>query len=181
MRLWRVCVARYTESALSVRLILAAVVRRTKRVFTQVQDPDFARQMPLAESVMHDDREVLRSLADCAPGLRAFFRIIEQWSVRDEDVRTLLGGVANEPYYAIKKAPENQALDADTLLRISYVIGIFKALHISHSKSLANEWVRLPNANRIFGGATPLAYMLSGGIPAMQTVRKLLDAQVDGV
>ena len=50
-----------------MRLILAAVVRRTKRIFTQVQDPDFARQMPLAEPVMHDDREVLRSLADCAP------------------------------------------------------------------------------------------------------------------
>jgi len=116
-----------------------------------------------------------------APGLRAFFRIIEQWGVRDEDARAILGGFANELYYAIKKAPEKRSLDADTLLRISYVIGIFKALHILHGESLANEWVRLPNANRIFGGTTPLAYMLSGGIPAMQTVRKLLDAQVDGV
>ncbi len=26
-------------------------------------DPDFARQMALAESVMHDDREILRALA----------------------------------------------------------------------------------------------------------------------
>lgn len=26
-------------------------------------DPDFARQMALAESIMHDDREVLRALA----------------------------------------------------------------------------------------------------------------------
>jgi len=112
-----------------------------------------------------------------APGLRAFFRIMEQWGVRDEDARAILGGVANGPYYAMKKAPEKRALDADTLLRISYVIGIFKALHILHGESLANEWVRLPNTNRIFGGATPLAYMLSGGIPAMQTVRKLLDAR----
>jgi putative addiction module antidote len=26
-------------------------------------DPDFARQMALAESIMHDDREILRALA----------------------------------------------------------------------------------------------------------------------
>ena len=37
--------------------------------------------------------------------------------------------------------------------------------------------MRLPNSNRIFGGDTPLAYMVSGGVPAMQTVRRLLDAR----
>jgi hypothetical protein len=30
---------------------------------------------------------------------------------------------------------------------------------------------------RIFGARTPLDYMLQGGIPAMQTVRRLLDAR----
>ena len=33
------------------------------------------------------------------------------------------------------------------------------------------------NSNAIFGGSTPLAYMVSGGLLAMQTVRKLLDAR----
>ena len=72
-------------------------------------------------------------------------------------------------------------LAADTLLRISYLVGIFKALHILHSEALADEWVRLPNTNRIFGGQTPLAYLLRGGLPAMQTVRRLLDARRGGV
>jgi hypothetical protein len=71
-------------------------------------------------------------------------------------------------------------LDTDRLPRISYLIGIFKALHILHSRKLANEWVHLPNTNPIFAGDTPLAYMIRGGLPAMQTVRRLLDARRSG-
>ena len=46
---------------------------------------------------------------------------------------------------------------------------------------LADEWVRLPNSNAIFTGRTPLACMMAGGLLAMQTVRKLLDARRGGV
>ena len=34
--------------------------------------------------------------------------------------------------------------------------------------------------NRIFAGQAPLAYMIKGGLPAMQTVRRLLDARRGG-
>jgi hypothetical protein len=57
---------------------------------------------------------------------------------------------------------------------------MFKALHILHGKALADEWVHLPNSNPIFAGQTPLAYMIRGGLPAMQTVRRLLDARRAG-
>jgi hypothetical protein len=113
--------------------------------------------------------------------LKAFFNIVDRWGVRDEDARQLLGGVTNGPYYEMKKNPKGRVLDADKLLRISYLIGIFKALNILHGQPLADEWVRLPNANRIFVGSTPLAYMMKGGAPAMQTVRRLLDARRGGM
>ena len=113
--------------------------------------------------------------------LKAFFNIVDRWSVRDEDARHLLGGVSNGPYYEMKKNPKGRVLDADKLLRISYLIGIFKALNILHGQPLADEWVRLPNSNRIFGGSTPLTYMMKGGAPAMQTVRRLLDARRGGM
>ena len=116
-----------------------------------------------------------------ASALKAFFNIIERWHVRDEDARRLLGGISNGPYYEMKRRPEGRVLDADKLLRISYLIGIFKALNILHCEVLADEWVRLPNANRIFSGATPLDYMMRGGAPAMQTVRRLLDARRGGL
>jgi hypothetical protein len=116
-----------------------------------------------------------------ASGLKALFHIAECWKLRGEDVRELLGGVANGSYFEMKKNPDGKVLDADQMYRVSYLIGIFKALNILHSQQLADEWVRLPNTNRIFGGRTPLEYMIRGGVPAMQTVRRLLDARRGGV
>jgi hypothetical protein len=113
------------------------------------------------------------------PGLKAFFNIMSRWGVRDEDARSLLGGVTNGPYYEMKRRGD-QLLDADRLVRISYLIGVYKALHILHGDALADEWVRLPNRNPIFGGQTPLDYMIRGGQPAMQIVRRLLDARRAG-
>ena len=114
-----------------------------------------------------------------APALKAFFNIAARWKVRDEDARALLGGVTNGPFYEMKRKPD-RLLDTDRLTRISYLIGIFKALNILHSRKLADEWVRLPNSNPIFAGETPLGYMIRGGLPAMQTVRRLLDARRAG-
>ena len=112
--------------------------------------------------------------------IKAFFNMMEKWSVRDEDARSLLGGVSNGQYYDMKKKPQ-RTLDTDTLTRISYLVGIFKALNILYSEKLADAWAMRPNTNRIFGGQTPLAYMIKGGLPAMQTVRRLLDARRGGV
>jgi hypothetical protein len=130
---------------------------------------------PLVNLTLRGERERLSPSA-----LKTFFQIMGRWKVRDEDARALLGGVSNGPYYQMKKDP-NRVLEADTLLRVSYLVGIFKALHILHSDALADEWVRLPNTNRLFAGQSPLAFMLAGGLPAMQTVRRLLDARRGGV
>ena len=114
-----------------------------------------------------------------APALRAFFNVMAAWKVRDEDARALLGGVTNGPFYEMKRNPD-RLLETDRLTRVSYLIGIFKALHVLHGRSLADEWVRLPNQNPIFSGDTPLMFMIRGGLPAMQTVRRLLDARRAG-
>jgi len=108
--------------------------------------------------------------------VKAFFNIMDKWSVRDEDARALMGGVSNGQFYGMKKDPE-RTLDADTLTRISFLIGIFKALNILYSEKLADAWVQRPNTNPIFGGRSALTYLVEGGLPAMQTVRRLLDAR----
>lgn len=123
------------------------------------------------------DRTVRERLS--APALRAFFNIMARWQVRDEDARTLLGGVTNGPYYELKRRPD-RVLEADRLTRVSLLVGIFKALNVLHSEAIADRWVHLPNTNPLFGGITPLAYMIRGGIPALLTVRRLLDARRAG-
>ena len=130
---------------------------------------------PLIDLTSKSGRERLSPAA-----IRAFFNLASRWGIRDEDARALLGGISNGPYYEMKKYPD-RVLDTDRLLRISYLIGIFKALNILHSKKLADAWIQLPNSNRIFAGKTPLAFMIAGGLPAMQTVRRLLDARRGGV
>ena len=112
--------------------------------------------------------------------LKAFFNIAKCWRLRDEDAMQLLGGMASSTYYATKKSPR-RAVDPDTMLRISYLVGIFKALNILHGKALADRWITLPNCNPIFHGGTPLEYMVRGGIPAIQLVRRLLDARRGGI
>lgn len=112
--------------------------------------------------------------------LRGFFRIVERWKIRDEDARELLGGLSSSAYYEWKKNPE-RVLEVDRITRISYLVGIYKALHILYGDKLADEWVNLPNMNALFGGRSALEYMIGGGLLAMQTVRKLLDARRGGV
>ena len=130
---------------------------------------------PLVDLTSKRERERLSPAA-----IRTFFNIMTRWSVRDEDARMLLGGMSNGPFYELKKKPD-RVLDTDRLTRISYLIGIFKALNILYSDKLADRWVQLPNSNPVFGGQMPLAYMKRGGLPAMQTVRRLLDARRGGM
>ena len=134
-----------------------------------------------------DRSQVEEGLVNIAPelplspgALRAFFNIMDRWQVRDEYDRDLLGGITNGPYYALKKRP-TRTLDADTLLRVSYMVGIFKSLHILHDQAFADQWVRLANSNLIFSGQTLLPFMRQGGLPAMQTVHRPLDARRGGL
>ncbi|HEX4440913.1 MAG TPA: MbcA/ParS/Xre antitoxin family protein [Thermoanaerobaculia bacterium] len=112
--------------------------------------------------------------------LRAFLNVMDRWDVKDEDARELLGGVSNGTLHAIKRR-EKKLLNADELLRVSYLVGIFKALNILYSTALADAWMRRPNSNSIFGGEPPLEYVRRGGIPALQTVRRLLDSRRGGL
>lgn len=130
---------------------------------------------PLVDLSAKSERERLSPAAG-----RAFFNIMAKWNVRDEDARALLGGISNGPFYQLKKNP-NRTLDADTLTRVSYLIGIFKALNILYSQALADAWISRPNTNRLLAGQTPLAYMTKGGLPALQAVRRLLDARRGGM
>jgi hypothetical protein len=130
---------------------------------------------PLVDLTSKAERERLSPAA-----VRTFFNIMTRWNIRDEDARVLLGGVSNGPFYDMKKNPD-RVLDADRLVRISYLIGIFKALNILYSEKLADKWIQLPNSNPIFSGQTPLAYMMKGGQSAMQIVRRLLDDRRGGM
>ncbi len=112
--------------------------------------------------------------------LKGYFHLAQAWHLRDDDARELLGGMSSSTYYEWKK-DRDRVLNVDRITRISFLLGIYKALHILYGDKLADDWISLPNQNSLFGGRTPLSYMLAGGMLAMQSVRKLLDARRGGL
>src|SRR5689334_139215 len=61
--------------------------------------------------------------------IESFFRIVEKWQINNDDAMGLLGGVSHGRYYALKKTRRG-VLTQDELTRISFLIGIYKALNI---------------------------------------------------
>ena len=121
------------------------------------------------------DRRILSG-----PALRTFIRIAGLWGLSVEEQMTLLGTSARSTFFKWKRDP-NVALPKDTLERISYVLGIYKALQILlPDEGAADEWVRRPNAAQPFGGRSALERMLSGQVMDLFVVRQYLDAQRGG-
>lgn len=124
------------------------------------------------------DPEVRRRLS--GPGMRTFFNIAAAWGLGVGDQRGLLGWPAPSTYHKYKSGRVG-SLSYDALVRISLVVGIYKALHILYPEpELADQWVKLRNSNPLFGGRTPLGLMIDGGIDGLYQVRRLLDGRRGG-
>jgi hypothetical protein len=111
-----------------------------------------------------------------ASAIKGFNKIVEKWRLTESQARGLLGGIASSTFHAWKNEPHKQRLTQDILLRISLVIGIFKALNIYFDENLADRWVTLRNRGPLFAGAAPVDYMIREGQPGMLQVRRMLDA-----
>ena len=127
------------------------------------------------EPKLGPDRKVLS-----LPALRSFFRIAELWKLSVAEQMTLLGITARSTFFQWKKHTSVE-LPKDTLERISYLLGIYKALQILlPDAQAADAWVRQPNHAPLFGGQSALQRMLSGQVADLFVVRRYLDAQRGG-
>jgi hypothetical protein len=114
------------------------------------------------------------------PALHTFFRIAEKWELTNEEQMTLLGVDARSTFFKWKRERDG-LLARDTLERVSYILGIYKALQILlPNERAADTWVRRPNRAPLFGGRSALDRMLSGTVSDLYVVRQYLDAQRGG-
>ena len=127
-------------------------------------------------AVERHDPEVRRRLS--APAMRTFLNVCAAWNLSVNQQRGLLGWPAHSTYHKYK-AGKTGTLSFDMLSRISLVLGIYKALHILYPQpELADQWIKLRNANPLLGGdKPPLELMIDGGIDGLHRVRRLLDAR----
>jgi hypothetical protein len=111
---------------------------------------------------------------DPVKALAGAFLILDAWGVSAEQGRALLGSPPARTFFSWR-AGKAVRVPADTLRRIGYLAGIYKALQIVYSDGgLADSWVKRPNA--AFAGQTPLQRMLGGDVTDLAAVRAYLDA-----
>jgi len=112
-----------------------------------------------------------------ATALTAFFNITAAWALTAEEERILLGSPPRSTFFKWK-SERSAKLSADTLERVSYVMGIYKALRILlPTEESANAWVKKPNTARGFNGKSALDRMLAGRVIDLADVRRYLDAE----
>ncbi len=109
-----------------------------------------------------------------AAGLTAFFSIAEEWGLDSEQQRSLLGQPARSTFFKWKKQLAGN-LSRDALDRLSYLLGIYKALHVQFPPHSVREWLCNPNQAALFHGLSPLDFMLEGSLVALADVRRYLD------
>lgn len=110
-------------------------------------------------------------------GLRTVFRIADEWGLSTAQLMVLLGNPSRSTFFRWK-AGDVGPVSRDLLERLSYLVGIYKALQILLPQGdHAREYLQRPNTAAVFGGRTPLAVMLGGQVADLYRVREYLDAR----
>ena len=110
--------------------------------------------------------------------LEGFFNLSERWGLTASQERALLGSPPESTFFKWKAERTARRLGRDVLDRISYLLGIYKALNILlPSPRAADEWVKKPNAASMFQGQSALDRMLGGSLVDLADVRRYLDVQ----
>lgn len=123
------------------------------------------------------DRETIPETRLGGPGLRTFLKIAAEWELSSREQAVLLGAPESTffNWKSVALAGQDVTLRRDTLERLSYLLGIYKALEILLPKS-SKGWVKRPNKAPLFGGKPALNRMLSGNVADLFVVRQYLDA-----
>lgn len=110
--------------------------------------------------------------------VRTVMRIFDKWDLAPPEAMRLLA-LPRATYYRWRENPPRaDSLTRDVQERLSYILGIYKALHILLPREeVANAWVAKPNDGLLFQGHRPLDRMLNGNVADLYEVRRYLDGQ----
>jgi hypothetical protein len=119
------------------------------------------------------DAEALRGHV----ALKGFFNICRECGCTQEEMMQMLGGVSRSTLAKYQKLPYIK-LSRDMLERISYVLGIYKALRLMYpTAERANRRVRLATTELPFTGTSAMDYMTRGSMRHLMQTRRYFDAK----
>lgn len=107
---------------------------------------------------------------------KTFVRLATAWKLTVAEQCAALGNVSKQTIYNWRRHPQRARLGDDQFDRISYLLGIYKALHILFTRpEQADSWIRRRNDAVPFGGKPAAALMFSGRMSELIAVRRYLD------
>lgn len=114
--------------------------------------------------------------------LPVIFNIFESWRLTGAQQMALLGLSNEKTLYNWKNSPERAKLSKDLLERISYILGIYKALQVLFPTPVnADNWMRSPNNAELFGVRAPIDFLTEEGkVVDLARVRDYLDNERGG-
>jgi len=134
--------------------------------------------VPVPVVLQPEAQNIFNSRSHAGAGLKAFFSIADQWKLSNDAARSLLGQPKERTFFNWKKG-QVANVPADTMRRISYLLGIHKALRLTFNNP-ENIYGWIARENEDFGGQSPLGRMLAGDMTDLAYVRQYLDAMRGG-
>lgn len=110
-----------------------------------------------------------------AVALKAVARIMEAWALPLRDAAQLVD-MSESTWKRARNPGYTGDLTRDQVLRLSGLVGLYKALELYFDPPLSRRWLTLPNAGPEFDGARPVDAMIAGGLPKILRVRGYVDA-----
>lgn len=113
---------------------------------------------------------------DLSGALRTVLNIFKVWRVTSAEATALLGCSPATYFRWQRSGSLGREPDRNTLERLSYLLGIWKALQILYTQQgAADTWVRRPNRDPLFAGRAPMQLMTGGLVADLYRVRSFLD------
>lgn len=115
-----------------------------------------------------------------AVALKAYARIVDAWGLTGQEAADL-ADMSISTWKRAKRPGFGGDLSRDQMLRLSAIVGLYKALELYFDAALARQWVTRANSGPEFDGVRPLDAMIAGGLPKILRVRGYVDALRGGV
>ena len=110
-----------------------------------------------------------------AVALKAWSRIAGLWALTLAEAAAL-ADMSESTWKRARKPGFAGDLTQDQMLRLSALVGIYKALTLYFGDGIAPRWMALPNRGPLFDGARPVDTLIAEGLPQFLRVRDYLDA-----
>lgn len=126
--------------------------------------------------------EISPPIRQAAPAaLRAVLQLLKTWDLSDKEKAELLGLTDQDLAAYIGGDVPGELTSSDLVLRVSYLLGIAKALDILISDTEPqSHWINNRSDATPFDGQTPKHYLLANGLSGLHKTREYLDGMLNG-